>query len=121
MKAITTLIAETDNMKALQNFYHKVLGLDYGYQSPHWTTFEVGDVRIALHPTYSEVVGSPGGRGWVLGFAVEDIVDLRARLTASGVTTREFHDTPGGVVMDFQDPDGNRLQAMQVGKKIADL
>jgi len=81
----------------------------------------VGDLRIALHPAYSGALEPAHGKGWILVFSVDSILALEKKLYEIGVETRSLHDTPGGVVMDFQDPDGNRLQAMQLGTTIADL
>ncbi len=57
----------------------------------------------------------------MVSIEVEDIAALRLRLTHAGHTPGDYHDTPAGVVMDFTDPDGNRLQAMQVWAKAASV
>jgi predicted enzyme related to lactoylglutathione lyase len=61
------------------------------------------------------------GGGWIVGVEVEDIAALRKLLNDNGHQTGDYHDTPAGVVMDFADPDGNRLQAMQIGVKAASV
>jgi predicted enzyme related to lactoylglutathione lyase len=114
LKELHTLICEVDDMDRAVAFYRDVLGLPVPFTSPHWTSVQLGTTRIGLHPPMS---GQAVGRGWIVGIAVDDIVGLKAHLTNHGCATGEYHDTPGGVVMNFEDPDGNRLQAIQVGVK----
>ncbi len=119
LTGLDTLIAEVTDMPRANAFYRDVLGLVPEYESPHWSSYKIGDGRLGLHPPFERSKG--GGGGWVIGVATADIVALRAHLTASGIKVGEFHQTPGGVVMDFDDPDGNRLQAMQRGFKIEQI
>ena len=100
-------------------FYRDVLGLPVGYASPHWTTVEVGDLRIGLHPAFGESVKNQGG--WVVMFEVDDVRAFRERLLVAGSNPEPFHEVPSGVLFSFQDPDGNRIQALQLGLKLADL
>jgi predicted enzyme related to lactoylglutathione lyase len=102
-------------------FYRDVLGLSPSYESPYWTSIPIGDCRIGLHPPFSE--SAPKGQGgWVIGVETQDIVALRATLVEAGAWVMEgYHQTPGGAVMDFRDPDGNQLQAIQVGSEVEEL
>jgi hypothetical protein len=65
--------------------------------------------------------GAGGAGGFVVSFLTEDLRELRSFLTEKGIQVGEFHDTPRGAIMDVFDPDGNRLQAMQLGAKAAEL
>lgn len=105
-------------------FYREALGLVPGYASPHWTEFDLGNGKIALHCRLAEGegrLGNPDG-GWVLGVSTADIRALRERLeTARAAISGDYHDTPGGVVLSFADPDGNPIQAIEPGRTAADL
>ncbi len=106
----------TDIARAVA-FYHDQLGLTPGYSSEYWTSFPLGNgAQLGLH-------GGDGGEGggFVVGFITPDIVSLKGRLEKAGVKVDGFHDIPRGVVMNVTDPDGNRLQATQLGVKSADL
>jgi predicted enzyme related to lactoylglutathione lyase len=117
-----TLICQVSNMDRAVAFYRDVLGLTPGYNTPHWSDFKMGDTRIGLHPSFDGSPVEPNGKGWVLGVATPDIRALRAKLEEAGVyVAKGYHDTPSGAVMDFHDPDGNALQAIQVGAKAKDL
>ncbi len=118
LKALHTLVCEVADMDRAVAFYGGLLGLPLPFMSPHWTSVMLGETRIGLHPPMG---GNSGGGGWIVGVEVEDIAALKRLLNANGHETGEFHDTPAGVVMDFRDPDGNRLQAMQVGVKAASV
>ena len=101
-------------------FYRDVLGLKPGVQSPYWSDFELGDVKIGLHPPFVAGPGRPEA-GWIVGVEVDDLLELRSVLATVGVKVGELHDVPGGVVLDFSDPDGNALQAIQRGQTKGDL
>lgn len=117
-----TLICQVSDMDRAVAFYRDVLGLTPGYTTPHWSDFKMGETRIGLHPSFDGSPVEPNGKGWVLGVATQDIRALRASLESAGVhVAKGYHDTPSGAVMDFRDPDGNALQAIQVGAKAKDL
>ncbi|MBS1723934.1 MAG: VOC family protein [Armatimonadetes bacterium] len=119
----TTWCYVTDMDRAIR-FYRDVLGLKPGVQSPYWSDFELGTGKIGLHPLGGAANGPTGveGKGWYLGMAADDLVALRRAVEASdGQVVGDYHDTPAGVVLTFTDPDGNPVQAMQLGVKAADL
>lgn len=119
-----TIWCQTSNMEASLAFYRDLLGLEPVYTSDHWTEFDLGNGRLALHSRLDDGIDPLGVylRGWTVGVTTGDIRALRERLLAAGATIHSgYHETPGGVVMDFADPDGNVLQAMQVGLTIAAL
>jgi catechol 2,3-dioxygenase-like lactoylglutathione lyase family enzyme len=118
---VHTIICEVQDMDASVQFYRDILGLQNEYSSPHWSSFRLGESRLGLHPPFQGGSAEAKGGGWVLGVETDDISRLNLLLTEKGVATGAYHDTPGGVVMDFQDPDGNRLQAIQPGMTAAKL
>lgn len=97
-------------------FYRDTLGLNLRFESAHWTEFDVGSVTIALHSRL-EGDGPCGdaGHGWYLGLMTDDVHALRDAVVAGGGVDLGFHDVPSGVVLTFTDPDGNPIQALQLG------
>lgn len=121
---VNTLICQVEDMDRAVAFYRDILELPPSYSSPYWTSIPIGGIRIGLHPPFegSEPPYSLPGKGWVVGMQTDDIRALRAKLEAAGAWVMEgYHDTPSGAVMDFRDPDGHALQAMQPGAKAKDL
>lgn len=116
LKSVHTLICQVSDMDRAIAFYRDVLGLTPGYLSPHWSDFKLGEIRIGLHPPFADPPQGSKAGSWVIGVQTDDIVTLKKTLTsAGGYVVDEYHDTPSGVVLDFQDPDGNALQAIQLG------
>lgn len=110
---LDTLFCQVDDMDRAVAFYSGVLGLTPTYASPHWTGFELGGVRFGLHPRFNGSGGDTNGN-FVAGLAVEDLEAFRDHLKASGAwCAEEFHIVPGGKLLDFRDPDGNWLQAVE--------
>jgi predicted enzyme related to lactoylglutathione lyase len=114
------MICQVADMDRAAAFYRDQLGLTPGVSSPYWSDFTVGDVRIGLHPPFAAGPREVG-RGWILGIEADDLKALRAKLESAGTACAEYHDVPGGCVMDFSDPDGNPIQAMQSGVTAKDL
>jgi predicted enzyme related to lactoylglutathione lyase len=124
VKGVSTVMCQVSDMSRAAAFYRDVLGLTPGVASPYWSDFTAGSVKVGLHPPFqgSEAPYSIPGKGWILGFETDDIRDLRARVTQAGVhVSAGYHDVPGGAVMDFEDPDGNSMQAIQLGITSKDL
>lgn len=118
IKRVSTVICQVSDMDRSVGFYRDQLGLTPGMVSPWWSTFSIGDTQIGLHPSFAE---APRGAGWVLGLEVDDLAGLRKHLEAAGTDCAPYHDIPGGCVMDFADPDGHAIQAMQSGVKAEEL
>lgn len=120
-----TLWCQTSNMDRSVAFYRDVVGLEPNHVSPYWSDFKVGDGLLGLHPPLegaSEPFGAEYKKGWFIGLRTTDIKALRARLEAAEATLfGDYHDVPGSVILDFADPDGNVLEAVQVGISTKDL
>ena len=115
---------QTSNMDRTVSFYRDTLGLKPLVLTAYWSEFALGDQKIALHPALEQTTESLGtiNRGWFVGIQVSDIKALNAELAAAGAELAgSYHDVPGGVVLSFADPDGNPIQAIQLGVKVADL
>lgn len=105
-------------------FYRDVLGLKPAILSAYWSQFDLGNGQIGLHPMMEGASAPLGvvGKGWYLGIQVEDVRVLKARLIDSGTAVPgDYHDIPGGVIITFGDPDGNPIQAIQMGVTTKDF
>lgn len=116
-KSLDTVWCPVTDMDRAVAFYRDQLGLEIAFQSPYWTSIMLDSgIQFALHGGG----GDPGG-GFVVCFQTDSLVALRQSLVDAGTRVGEFHDTPRGTIMDVFDPDGNRLQAMQLGAKASEL
>jgi len=120
VRGLHTLICEVSDMDRAVAFYRDVLGFKPGYLSPHWSSLSAGATNIGLHPPFERSSDRRGG-GWIFGIEVDDMREFRRKLTEAGVTLSDYHDTPSGAIVDFTDPDGNRIQAIQPGLMSKDL
>jgi len=112
---IDTVLCQTDDMDRAVAFYRDVLGLTPTHTSEHYSGFRIGEVGIGLHP---RMEGEPGRNtgNWIVGMAVRNLDEFRDRVrSAGGWCADEYHAIPGGRLLDFRDPDGNALQAIQRG------
>jgi predicted enzyme related to lactoylglutathione lyase len=102
-------------------FYRDVLGLSLDMESPYWSQFKLSNGMIlGLHPS-REALKTPQG-GWIPGFAVDDVVAFKQHALSNGGTLAgDFHDVPGGVIVEIADPDGNVIDVEQTGITCADL
>jgi predicted enzyme related to lactoylglutathione lyase len=124
IKGFATIWCQVSNMDASVEFYRDVLGLTLTIHSPYWSQFKVGDLNLGLHPKLEGEVSPLGiyGKGWFVGLETADLKALKERLLAAGATLHGgYHDVPGGTVLDFVDPDGNTLEAVQYGITAKDL
>jgi catechol 2,3-dioxygenase-like lactoylglutathione lyase family enzyme len=130
VKKISTILCQVSDMDRAVAFYRDQLEMTPGMTTQWWSTFPLGDVQIGLHPPFERGPSQdterarpviPIPRGWILGIEVDDLAALRAKLEGIGTACADYHDTPAGCVMDFADPDGNPIQAMQLGAKAASL
>lgn len=120
IKTLSVAICEISDMDRAVAFYEGTLGGVVGHKSPYWTDVQLGGIRLGLHPSMGKTETS--GSGWILCFEVEDLNAFAKKVRHSGVWTSDsYHDTPTGTLMDFKDPDGNLMQAMQVGVKAKEL
>lgn len=124
VKGPSTTWCQVSDMDRAVKFYRDVLGLRPGYTSLYWSDFEVGPIKIGLHPKLdgAEEPLAIVGKGWYLGLETEDLRSLRSVVESSeGAVVGGYHDTPAGAVLTITDPDGNPIQVMQVGAKASDL
>ena len=121
---IHTIIVQTTNMDRSVAFYRDVLKLTPGYTSPYWSSFALGSLQLGIHPVFHGNEAPPviPFKNAIIGVETDDIIGLKAVLDAAGDSVQGgYHDVPGGVVLDFLDPDGNNWQVIQSGKTTKDL
>jgi predicted enzyme related to lactoylglutathione lyase len=121
LKSLNTLMVYVQEMPRSVAFYRDTLGLPLRMESPGWTEFDLGHgVVMGLHRSMNE--GKQPTPGWIPSFTVDDVRAAKERVVSSGARlTQDFHDIPGGVVIEFTDPDGNPISASQLGISCADL
>lgn len=123
LKAFSLVWVQVSDMAQSIAFYRDVLGADFCFESEHWSEVNLCGVRIGLHKAFSP--HRPLGKhdvGWVIGFEVEDLIGFKVLLESSGVHVHEnFDETPGGVLMMFEDPDGHPIQVIQPGSTLKSL
>ena len=121
VKKLDTVWFSVRDMDRAVAFYSSVLELEIGFASPYWTSIVIGDSQFGLHGPNDPNLPTPVG-GWVVSVLTDDLSALRQKLIEAGTTLAEgYHDTPRGAVLSFQDPDGNQLQAMQLGVKASEI
>jgi lactoylglutathione lyase len=121
LKQFDMLMVYVQDMQRSVAFYRDILGLPLQMESPGWSQFDLGNgVTLGLHPARG--LQPEPVSGWTPGFKVDDVRAARERVVSAGAEiSSDFHDIPGGVVLEFADPDGNRIDVTQMGINCAEL
>lgn len=98
------------DMDKAVSFYQDILGLTLKFRDgDRWTQFDVNGVAVALADP-SEGTVPPGGGGTVV-LEVDDLEDMRGKLTQNGVQVNDIVDMGGhGRYFTATDPAGNIVQ-----------
>ena len=98
------------DMDKAVGFYQDILGLNVKFRDgSRWTQFDVNGVAVALADP-SEGTVPPGGGGTVV-LEVDDLGEMRDKLTQNGVTVNDIVDMGGhGRYFTAVDPAGNIVQ-----------
>ena len=98
------------DMDKAVGFYQDILGLNIKFRDgDRWTQFDVNGVAVALADP-SEGSVPPGGGGTVV-LEVDDLGEMRDKLTQNGVTVNDIVDMGGhGRYFTAVDPAGNIVQ-----------
>lgn len=111
LQGIDTVYYRICSMDKAIAFYEGVLGLTLKNRAGNdWAEFDVGGYDLALE---GELATRPHGGGAAVIFATGDIDALETQLAANNVVRREIEDLGGAKLLEFFDPDGNKLLAMQ--------
>ena len=91
-------------------FYRDVLALPVLQETESYCFLRAGGVNIAIHPVVGESVFAPTGHGLYLDLLVDDLAEVRARLSEESVVIlREWVDH-GTAFLAIADPSGNLLE-----------
>ncbi|MSP78554.1 MAG: VOC family protein [Dehalococcoidia bacterium] len=114
IKAANRIMFFVSNMRRSQKFYRDVLGLTPTDEHPEYSSYALGKgFAIALYKGRGQTAGTSP----VLALEVADMAAARRALQAAKRTiVRDFHEVPGGISLDFKDPDGHVVQLVQFMK-----
>jgi predicted enzyme related to lactoylglutathione lyase len=124
VKSLHTLWCFASDMDKSAEFYRDLLGFEIVHQSPYWTEMRLGDIHFGLHPLKPgmEAPAGVGPKGWFVGLGTDDLKGLRAKLEAAGtVINGDYHEIPGGVILEILDPEGNVIHLAQMGVTVKEL
>lgn len=108
---VETVYYRICNMDKAVAFYRDVLGLELRTRAANdWAEFSAGGVDLALE---GELATRPHQGGATVVLRTADVRGLEAHLTGHGVNHNGVEDLGGSLLLEFFDPDGNRLMAMQ--------
>jgi len=111
LSGIDTVYYRICNMERAVAFYEGVLGLELVNRAGNdWAEFRVGNWEIALE---GELATRPHQGGATVVFQAQDIEALDRLLSEKEVVKHELEDLGHAKLLEFCDPDGNRLIAMQ--------
>ena len=111
ISGIETVYYRIANMNRAVAFYQDVLGLPLKNRAANdWAEFDVGNGEMALE---GELATAPHQGGATVVFKSDDLHALAAKLKDNSVKMGEVEDLGGSLLLEFYDPDGNRLIAMQ--------
>ena len=105
MARIDHVAFETDDPNALARFYERILDAWIVKAEGHPVMAYLGNTGLALHAS-----GGPGGHTAVR-VSEEERAEIRRRLEAEGVETRE-RDHGIAIGLFFEDPDGRLIEAI---------
>ena len=113
LEGVETVFYQVCNMERAVAFYGGLLGLELKRREGNdWAEFNVGGVDLALS---GELAVAPQGGGATVVLRTPDIGALETHLTENRVQKGQIEDMGGARMLDFYDPDGNQLVAMQPG------
>lgn len=111
IQGIETVYYRICNMEKAIAFYNGVLGLTLKNRAGNdWAEFDVGGYDLALE---GELATRPHQGGAVVVFHCDDVAALETQLAANDVQRGELEELEGSKLIEFYDPDGNKLIAMQ--------
>ena len=111
LQGIETVYYRICNMEKAVAFYNGVLGLTLKSRAGNdWAEFDVGGYDLALE---GELATRPHQGGAVVVFRCADVAALDAHLATHKVQRGDLEDLEGSKLLEFYDPDGNKLIAMQ--------
>ncbi len=108
---IDTVFYQVCSMDRAVEFYRDVLGLPLlRREGNDWAEFQIGDSVLAVS---GELAMRPLAGGAKVLMRTEDIHEVERHLGEHGVRRGRVEDLGGARSLDFYDPDGNELLAIQ--------
>lgn len=104
--AIWTYVSDVN---ASRDFYKRVLGVKPRFQDNGWIEFDTGETAFAILQRPKEK-GDVKPEKTRIMFQVADVVEKENELKALGVKIINKMDEPYGIIVTFEDPDGNWLE-----------
>jgi catechol 2,3-dioxygenase-like lactoylglutathione lyase family enzyme len=110
-EGIDTVFYQVCNMDRAIEFYEGVLGLKLlRREGRDWAELEAGNTVLALS---GELATKPHQGGATVVLRASDIVAVEARLAEHGVQRGRIEDMGAAKMLQFHDPDGNEVLALQ--------
>jgi catechol 2,3-dioxygenase-like lactoylglutathione lyase family enzyme len=110
-EGIDTVFYQVCDMDRAVGFYEGVLGLKLlRREGRDWAELEAGDAILSLS---GELAVKPSQGGATVVLRASDLAAVEARLAEGGVQRGPVEDMGGAKMIQFFDPDGNEIVAMQ--------
>jgi len=111
IEGIETVYYQTANMEESVRFYTEVLGLTLkNRHGIDWAEYEIGGIDLAIA---GELARKPEQGGATVVFKSEDVEGLRDALQAAGAKFDPIDASGGAKMINFEDPDKNKLMAVE--------
>jgi len=108
---IDTVFYQVCDMDRAIGFYEGILGLELlRREGRDWAELKAGDTVLSLS---GELATKPHQGGATVVLRASDIAAVEARLAAGGVQRGPIEDMGGAKMLQFFDPDGNEIVALQ--------
>jgi catechol 2,3-dioxygenase-like lactoylglutathione lyase family enzyme len=110
-EGIDTVFYQVCSMDRAIEFYEGVLGLKVlRREANDWAELEAGDVVLALS---GELATKPHQGGATVVLRAADLAEVERHLAANDVQRGRIEDMGGALMLQFFDPDGNEIVALQ--------
>lgn len=110
-EGIDTVFYQVCDMDRAIGFYEGVLGLRLlRREGRDWAELEAGDAILSLS---GELAVKPSQGGATVVLRASDLAAVEARLAEGGVQRGPVEDMGGARMIQFFDPDGNEIVAME--------
>ena len=110
-EGIDTVFYQVCDMDRAIGFYEGILGLVLlGREGRDWAELKAGDTVLSLS---GELATKPHQGGATVVLRASDIAAVEACLAAGGVQRGPIEDMGGAKMLQFFDPDGNEIVALQ--------
>jgi catechol 2,3-dioxygenase len=110
-EGIDTVFYQVCDMDRAIGFYEGVLGLELlRREGRDWAELKAGDTVLSLS---GELATKPHQGGATVVLRASDIAAVEARLAEGGVQRGPIEDMGGAKMLQFFDPDGNEIVALQ--------